>query len=160
MGVAPAAPFLYAYRKATDGAGMPAQTIENAATIGDVAKTLNKPEEYVRHVLSHLHECRKLFGKASVRIGVLGKGRAPNYRIEYPKSPGIASVFAVYRGSSHIQMDDFGEQPEIDLLANDFPSNAGESRPDHILMNEHWSSRTTDLSEVATVFGKLRERRR
>jgi hypothetical protein len=93
-------------------ASMPAQTIENTATTDDVAKTLNKPEEYVRQVLSHMHECRKLFGEASVRIGVLGKGRAPHYRIEYPKSRGVASVFAVYRGSSHKQMGDFGEQPQ------------------------------------------------
>jgi hypothetical protein len=138
---------------------MPIQTIENTATISDVAKTLNKPEEYVRQVLSRMHECRKLFGEASVRIGVQGKGRAPNYRIEYPKRPGVA-VFAVYRGSTHKQMDDFGEYPVSNLLIKGRPSKPREPVPDHLLMNEHWSSRTTDLSGVATVLGELRERRR
>ena len=55
------------------------------ATIAYVAGKLNKPAEYVRRVLENMWECKRAFGSALVRIGVMGEGRAPNYRLEYSK---------------------------------------------------------------------------
>jgi hypothetical protein len=148
---------------------MPEPTIANDATISDVVSDLNAPTAYVRGVLEHMWECKQQHGAASVRIGVTGKGRAPHYRIEYPKSPSAASVFAVYHGSSHKAMDDLGKPAELigisDLLDDDDPSKPkklykNEPSPDRILMDDHWSSRVMTLDEVAAVIGQLRQRRR
>ncbi len=143
---------------------MPEPTIANDATISDVVSDLNAPTAYVRGVLEHMWECKRQHGAAPVRIGVTGKGRAPHYRIEYPKNPSAASVFAVYRGLSHKEMDDLGKLPEItdllDLLDDDGPSKLHEPSPDRILMDDHWSSRVMTLDEVAAVLGQLRQRRR
>jgi hypothetical protein len=79
---------------------------------------LNAPEEYVRLVLAHMWECKRQLDAASVRRGVTGEGRAPNYRIEYPgDAENWPSVFGVYSGLSHKKIDDLGQASAIDLDA-------------------------------------------
>jgi hypothetical protein len=70
-------------------------------------RTLNKPEAFVRQVLEYMHQCRREYGEPSVRIGVTGEGRAPNYRLEYPKE-GMPHpiVVQVYSGLSHNRLKD------------------------------------------------------
>jgi hypothetical protein len=82
------------------------------ATIADLAGRLNKPSEYVRKILERMWECKRAHGGALVRIGVMGEGRAPNYRIEYSDG-----VFAVYNGLSHNPIEDLGESSIIVLFA-------------------------------------------
>jgi hypothetical protein len=142
-----------------NGAHMPEPTIANNATIADIVDYLNGPEEFVRRVYEHMREWSRQQGAASVRIGVTGRGRAPNYRIEHGKSP---SVFAVYRGSGHKQIEDLGERPAIDIFAflSEGPSKPEEPSPDHIFIDEHWSSRVMTLDEVQKLLRQLRQRRR
>jgi hypothetical protein len=59
------------------------QFIPDDSTIADVAPTLRNPEEFVRRVLENLHGCKREHGAAAIRIGVVGRGIAPNYLIEY-----------------------------------------------------------------------------
>ena len=136
---------------------MPKPTIADDATIADIVDDLNAPEEYVRQVVGHMWDCWRQHDAASVRIGVTGRGRAPHYRIEHQKG-----VFAVYRGSGHTQIEDLGEQPAIDIFAflGEGPSKPKEPSPDHIFMDEHWSSRVMTFDEVKTLLGQLRQRRR
>jgi hypothetical protein len=143
-----------------NGARMPELTIADNATIADIVDDLNAPEEFVRQVLEHMEECWRQHDAASVRIGVTGRGRAPYYRIEHQKSP--SSVFAVYRGLGHKQIEDLGERPAIDIFAflGEGPSKPEEQSPDHIFIDEHWSSRVMILDEVQKLLGQLRQRRR
>src|SRR6478672_2107527 len=104
-------------------------------------------------------ECKRQFGAASVRIGLMGEGRAPNYRIEYARASSSWSnsplVFAVYNGLSHKKIEDLG-QIDLDLLFG--KQTSGEPKnpfPDRHLHYDHWSSRSMSLDEVAALLGKL-----
>jgi hypothetical protein len=120
------------------------QRIQNDATIGDIVGGLNARTEYVRRVVDHMWDCRRQFGAASVRIGIMGQGRAPNYRIEYPKEPdGTPTVFAAYNGLGHKQIEDLGELSVAALFRL-----SDEPMPERTLRHEHWSSRVMDLDEV------------
>ena len=76
---------------------MPKQMLQADATITDLLNSLNKRRDYVHGVFTNMWKCKREYGSASVRIGVSGAGRSPNYRIEYERKvwsePG---VFAVY----------------------------------------------------------------
>jgi hypothetical protein len=130
---------------------MPNRTLDDDATITDVVRRLNAPTEYVRRVVANMWECKRQFGAASVRIGLLGEARAPNYRIEYPKGDDkIPTLFASYRGQGHKEddgLDDF----TIDTLLGHRP------RPKRMTRLEHWSSRAESLDEVSALLLKLRQ---
>jgi hypothetical protein len=116
-GVAPGAPIPYAVSaKQRTEYSMP---IPNDATIADVMSRPNAPAtEYVRKIVEHMWDCRRQFSDPSVRIGVTGEGRAPNYRIEYTQNTdGRHSIFAVYNGLSHRPVEDLGEAVGFDLDA-------------------------------------------
>ena len=124
------------------------QIIASDATIRETLGSLLHPEEYVRRILEKMYECRSHRGSASVRIGVTGEGRAPNYRTEYLLD-GVRKVFAVYSGLSHEQREDLGELT-LDNLFGD------ERMPDHALQGEHWSTRAMELGEVTALIGEIR----
>lgn len=52
------------------------------ATIHYVLATLAKPVEYVANVYARMNKAQKEHGNIVVRIGVLGTGLIPNYRID------------------------------------------------------------------------------
>jgi hypothetical protein len=98
-----------------DGASMQGHPIAADATIEDIVARLNAATEYVRRLSEHMWECRREFGMASVRIGVTGAGRAPNYRIEYIKDDDqLPSIFGVYNGLSHRKVENLGEPVPVD----------------------------------------------
>jgi hypothetical protein len=146
------------------GGHMPAITITGDATIADIVGRLNKPMEYVRSVLEHMWECRREFGSASVRIGVMGEGRAPNYRLEYAKEGmSHAAVFKAYNGLSHKPIEGLGQWNLTDedfVAALDGTNTELPPTPDHTLRGEHWSSRVMRLEDVSTLLGQLRTRKR
>jgi hypothetical protein len=57
--------------------------IGSDARITDVRETLSNAEKYVCQILSKMSELRKEHGAVTVRIGILGQGRAPHYRMDY-----------------------------------------------------------------------------
>src|SRR5216683_6788374 len=128
--------------------------LRDDATIADVADELNKPVEYVRQVVGHMWDCRRAHGDASVRIGVMGQGRAPNYRIEY-RQLDDPTVFAAYNGLSHKEIEDVGEANLLVMLGMVDGIN-----PDRTLRREHWSSRVMSLDNVSELLGRLRQQRR
>jgi hypothetical protein len=107
------------------------------ATIGDVVGRLLKPEEYVRSVLGHLHDCKRKHGAAWVRIGVTGEGKAPNYRTESDpgSGPEDARVYESFNGLSH------------KALSNE-----------ETLLDENWSLKATLLEAIAELLGQIRSR--
>jgi hypothetical protein len=132
------------------------------ATISDVTGKLNKREEYVRHVLANMYDCKRQFGSASVRIGVMGEGRAPNYPLEYPKE-GLSSpaVFRVYNGLSHTEMEGLGHwNLSLAELVGSLDGKPLPKSPEHHVQSEHWSKCAMTLDEVAALLGQLRARRR
>jgi hypothetical protein len=142
---------------------MPIISLGDNATIADVTDKLNKPTEYVRRVLENMWDCKRQFGSSLVRIGVLGEGRAPNYRIEYSKEDtNWPSVFVVYYGLSHAKAEDLGESPSADLstVLSGGSIKYNGPWPNRTLMRENWSSQTMSLDEVADVLGRLRQRKR
>jgi hypothetical protein len=124
------------------------------ATIASVADELNKPVEFVRRVVDHMWNCRRKHGSASVRIGVMGQGRAPNYRIEYG-APTDPTVYAAYNGLSHKEIEDLGQ---INLFVT--LGLAEGANPDRILRQEHWSTMVMSLEETSALLGRLRQRKR
>src|SRR5437016_7113742 len=114
------------------------QTIPDDATIADIAGSLNSPIEYVRKVSEQMWDCKREQGNASVRIGTMGEGRAPNYLIEYAtdKRQKLA-VYGAYHGLGHKQMKNFDSTERVRL----------EPIADRTLMREHWSNRAMTLDE-------------
>jgi hypothetical protein len=138
--------------------------IATDATVEDIVGRLNAATEYVRRLSEHMWECRREFGMASVRIGVTGAGRAPNYRIEYIKDGDqLPSIFGVYNGLSHRKVEDLGEPAPVDpdvLFGDKEPDPNAPTNPDRFLRGEHWSTRVVSLDEVAVMLGNLRQRKR
>jgi hypothetical protein len=133
--------------------------IQNDSTLADIVGKLNKPGEFVRRVLERLHECKRVHDSASVRLGIMGRGRAPNYRIEYPEHDQILNeqsiaVFGVFNGLSHKEIEDLGFPDLAVLFDPDAPPG-----PERMLRYGHWSSKTMGLDDVARLLGELRKRR-
>jgi hypothetical protein len=128
---------------------MPDRSIENDATIADIAGKLNKGAEYVRRVLDNMWDCKRAHGDASVRIGTMGEGRAPNYLIEYPRDKAKAGVCGAYSGLGHNKIENFDTSGRVRL----------EPVADRTLMREHWSSEVMSLKEVSEFLYSLRKRK-
>src|SRR5260370_18068595 len=128
-------------------------------TIAEVVGRLNKPAEYVRRVLEHMWDCKRQHGAASVRIGIMGAGRAPNYRIEYHKESMLRpAVFSVHNGLSHKDIDGLGQWNfSVGELLEGKPIQ--EKPPEHHLDDAHWSSKVMTLDEVSVLLGQLRSSR-
>jgi hypothetical protein len=126
---------------------MPEQTIADDATIAGIAGSLNSPIKYVRNVLEQMWDCKRERGNASVRIGTMGEGRAPNYLIEYSRdSQQKLAVYGAYHGLGHKKMKNFDTSGLVRL----------EPIADRTLMRENWSSRAMTLDEDGVLLGKLR----
>jgi hypothetical protein len=136
------------------------RTLDDDATLADVAGHLNAPAEYVRRVLENMWECKREFGAASVRIGVMGEGRAPNYRIEYLSEWSGPSIFAVYNGLGHTKIEDLGEINLDDFFNEDNSATPTKAVPDRLVHYDHWSSGAITLDEVQTLLGQLRQAKR
>ena len=112
--------------------------LENAI-ITDVVDTLLQPEEYVRGVLQSMYEYERENGPSVVRIGVLGRGRQPNYCLEPITSVNHGERIdgqqnaTHFQGSTHRRVSDFGE--------------------------ENWSQEYMTLQEVSTLLGTIRRSR-
>src|SRR6266851_641675 len=142
------------------GIGVKSLPLPNDATIADVmSRPIAPATEYARKIVEHMWDCRRQFGDPSVRIGVTGEGRAPNYRIEYTQdTEGRHSVFAVYNGLSHRPVEDLGEAVGLDLdvlFGDKEPDPDAPKNPDRVLRGEHWSTRVMRLDEVAAILGNL-----
>ena len=58
-------------------------TLAPDSTLRDLKTTMDGPENFVRQVVGSMMRIGKQVGEpVVVRLGVTGKGRAPNYRIE------------------------------------------------------------------------------
>jgi hypothetical protein len=93
----------------------------------------------------------------------MGEGRAPNYRLEYPKE-GMShpAVFKVYNGLSHKPITALGQW---DVTNEEFSAALDEekelpSTPDRSVQAGHWSNQVMTLDEVSALLGQLRTRKR
>jgi len=78
---------------------MAGQKLPPNTTIKNVQHTLQKPEEYVRIVLSHLMDCKREKQAAPlVRIGVTGVGKVPYHKVIYKSDEGLEVLFGAYDG--------------------------------------------------------------
>jgi hypothetical protein len=122
------------------------QKIPQDAVVEDVLATLANPEEYLRGAFEHLHQCYRERGAAVLRIGIMGRGIVPHYRVEYPhQRPRFFeegeetdfNVVGAFNGRNHKPLVPEGEEPEI-------------------LRDEHWSERATTYAKVRELLGQLR----
>ena len=105
--------------------------IEPDATIADVVRKLNKPEDYVRGVLGVMVAERHQHGAVVVRIGIRGTGAMPNYRIDLAAEP--SPPIQAYDGQTH---RGFTDVRNIDT--------------------DNWSSRSMTFEEVRGLIGAIR----
>ncbi|SRR6266849_7097093 len=124
--------------------------LSSDATIADVLATLAKPESYVRGMLENLYECKGEHGSAESRIGITGGGKAPNYRVEFSlpqNSLGLKiGILGVFDGRTHKPIE------WIEEIA--------EEKEEMPVKDEHWSSRSMTLNEVARFLGQIRRSKR
>jgi hypothetical protein len=115
--------------------------ISSDATIADITHLLADPVEYVRRIMENMMSGPYDRDDAVVRIGVSGKGVAPNYRIEYPNQPELASLgLAVgadtYSGIGHKELGHYGQR------------------------GEQWSTRAMLYTDLRGLIGTLRAKRK
>jgi hypothetical protein len=103
------------------------------ATLTDVSKTLIDADDYLRQIVGHLAACKRRESTITwVRIGVMGDGKAPNYRIEYGQPPS-RNIFQAFNGRSHRE------------LVNEA-----------LLRDEHWSTCEMTMEQTRALLGSLR----
>jgi hypothetical protein len=125
-------------------AGSDKDTIPKDATIATLLATAGlKREEYTRHVIANFYASGLDREKAVVRIGIQGRGKSSNYKIECPFKIAISDKGLreekIYNGANHKEMTAF----EIDQL-----------------QSGHWSTMTMTFSEVSDYLGVLRSKMR
>jgi hypothetical protein len=129
---------------------MAREKILRDAIVADVASGLDKPSEYVRHILANLWDCKGKHGNATVRIGVTGVGISPHYRIDYlcelPEIGKMEVNFGAFDGRNHKVIRVIEE--------------ASVAKDESVLMKEHWSERSNTLDEIAALLGELRNFKR
>jgi hypothetical protein len=127
------------------GADSMATILPPDATLPDVLATLAKAEHYVRGMLENLYECKREHGSATARIGITGGGIAPHYRIDYSgpenKFNIKNAVFGAFDGRNHKIIDWIEEAGQLD---------------GSVLKNEHWSTRSMSIRDVAAFLGQIR----
>jgi hypothetical protein len=121
-------------------------TLPPDASLADVARTLLKPDDYVSHAYWNMKRLHDEHGEIVLRIGRMGTGKAPHYRLDKPtrfrlfdegeETVGFA-VVAAFNGRNHQALVQEGEEPEI-------------------LRDEHWSTTGSTLQEVEDVFRGIR----
>lgn len=135
---------------------MPHAPLARDATIADVLATLAKRERYLRGVLQNLYTCQKQQrvqkGDVVARIGITGRGTFPHYRIDYYDDVDLSAIglgrrtmpatFGAFDGRTHKVIAAFAE--------------ASVQREESILKDEHWSTRSMSLEEVANLLGQIR----
>ena len=114
------------------------EKLTNDATITDIVESLKRPVEYVRRVYGNMLDFEKEHGAAFVRIGMTGRGIAPNYRIE----PG--------------ELDNYLDDKWLDCSAFSGLSHKKSDWGIYDLRGEHWSVKGMNCNEVQTLLGSLR----
>lgn len=129
---------------------MASRKLPRDAKISDIIDSLSDPVEYVRGALENMLFFQKTHGSVRVRIGVMGQGQVPHYRLE-PE------------GDLEEYVSDFIEGDEA--LARHYVAFHGKNhkrQPWGIeeLRGTHWSEQGMQLEEIKSLLGQLRERRR
>jgi hypothetical protein len=103
-------------------------TISNDTSIADIAPTLKDGAMFTARVRQRMIQEQKLHGPVVARVGVTGKGVAPNFRIDTVSGQPIKS----YDGQSY--------EPFSELNTHD----------------KNWSTASMTLQEVSDLAAKMR----
>src|ERR1700730_475860 len=111
------------------------------ATVADVVRPLDRPEDYVRHALWNLYQETKKEPRSVITIGATGKGIFPNYKIDVPGDHLDLDILhsataKVFSGRTHNVIND----------------------PNKVL-EEHWSTKPLGLEELQMILGEIRKDR-
>jgi len=106
---------------------MPVERIPSNSTVRTIVDLLADKEDYIRGVIGHLIARYNTDKSAMVRIGVMGTGSYPNYRIE-----SVGHVHECYDGRNHERI---------------FERDA--------LQDENWSTATMVLEDLRTLFAEV-----
>ena len=114
------------------------------ATIKDLIelKTLPDPENYLRNVLENMMACKEEYRTPHVRIGILGSGQFPHYRIEPVPPP----------------LEEYLESP--DARKDRYEAFHGRSHKSYGLTDlgyDHWSDSKMSFVEVQSLYDVIRE---
>ena len=101
------------------------------ATLRDVLASLDRPESFVRQALGVMLEVAKEHGPVVMRLGITGRGRAPNYRLENAETR-----------DPIIALDGANHRP--------WPDGASFSAA------PNWSTEVMSKDEVANLLGEVR----
>lgn len=128
---------------------MASERIPDTSRVADIVGSLRKPVEYVRNVLDHMHNCGLDRETVRVRIGTMGAGKMPYYKLEEPKtisgkdihtgeavSTDYLDTDKIYRGSNHKEVTHFTKRDLRDM---------------------NWSSETMGYEEIQVLLGALRK---
>ena len=70
--------------------------LPKSATVITVWKHLTHQKQYVSGVLHKMRQCKAAHGNAQIRIGILGSGQKPYYRITYLLPSGDEEIFGSF----------------------------------------------------------------
>ena len=118
-------------------------------TVEAIVAGLNKPVDYVRKMFGNMHDFKREYGAAYVRLGTTGRGLAPHYRIE-PAPDRLA-----FLGEIAISDDDWGDTSKYFLAFNGLSHQKMEWGAAE-LKGAHWSSAYTAYDDVQSLLGRLR----
>ena len=120
--------------------------------IDDVVHILSDPIEYVSGVLGNFVSCRYDPETSKVRIGVTGKGDAPNYKIE---EPNVTVTLAVHPLSlaGHSLSFDMTKTPARTFNGRNHREMT--ELDDHERHGENWSTKTMSNAELKALLSSL-----
>ncbi len=106
--------------------------IARDATLASIRKKLDKPEDFVIGAMRNMRPLWRDNPDTRLRIGVTGKGKAPNYRLEPTESTeGVA-----FNGANH---EPFPPDEQINGAAN-------------------WSTATMSWLDLQATMGEIRSK--
>jgi hypothetical protein len=106
---------------------MTSQNIPSDSTVRSIVDRLADKEEYVRGAFGNLSRNVKEHGSACLRLGVMGEGQYPHYRIESPNR----------------EPECYDSRNHKEVFQHD------------LLRDENWSTETTTLDDLRSLFAEI-----
>jgi hypothetical protein len=112
------------------------------ATIDDLVKSLDDPEDYVRRALDNLHAEVRKEPNSRLTIDITSYGIYPNYKIDIP-----------------VELEKLDKQHKASLKVFSGRTHQELADPSSV-RDEHWSAASTSLIELQALLRNLRKRKK
>ncbi|KKC24874.1 hypothetical protein [Sphingomonas sp. SRS2] len=122
--------------------------LPDGVTLADIAADLSKPERYVRLALANMLAAEKEHGPLALRIGKMGTGQIPHYRLDTVSEIELLDASLTH----HFPVQSFNGRNHLALVT--------EGEESDILREEHWSQGKMTCLELAELLGQIRAKGR